>query len=417
MSSEGAPDNAHTQKNPSPGYSSTAFNEANGRVPAIWITESEDHSEAPPRISRGSTVSSDHGSIQGSVRSFERRGQVIPQEFLCSLRLKYGKKPLPWSGLFSVPGTVDRSFDIIEQKANEALRDEVLERHELYRRRGSCSVMAHVTDHITGQPTDLVHEGQKRGPSAFLKVGEQWNEVSSLLVGAFVVKHPYERFYLEIEWEYSSLQIEPDEGQSFVDMIKSEIFKKMDRNFDGREYIPRTDLIRIMSFSCIERIITEDTSLADLSYHDKQRFVKEVQLGASRLQALCISLRIDMACLRAIMGKESASRPGKKIVDLDLPLKDKDCPDTKYEVDFSNIKLRQGGFIAHKFDKGAAHENIPKDIVLPIRFDMSQDSLDRLGSGGSGQVYRVRIDPDHHTLSNVSRLRRRSSIFVSGLRI
>jgi hypothetical protein len=253
---------------------------------------------------------------------------------------------------------------------------------QLYRKSGRCRLIS--------------HEDNREFDSKILENEEQWSEVLPYLITSFVSKHPYIKFYLEIFWEYSDLSINKVENEPYAVTVRKVIHGKLKLNWQNERFIPRKDLVEILSESTVKELINNDRSLNKIQYLDKDKFIQEVALDASRLLAICVYVDLPLACLYELTQQGHS--------DINLPLAELHCPMGTYEVSFSNFVLRQGAFIAHDFedDEGPPkHRKLADDVVLPIMFNEKQDLL---GEGGFGWVYKVRIDPDHHLFSVVSYL-------------
>jgi hypothetical protein len=253
---------------------------------------------------------------------------------------------------------------------------------QLYRKSGRCRLIS--------------HEDNREFDSKILENEEQWSEVLPYLITSFVSKHPYIKFYLEILWEYSDLSINKVENEPYAVTVRKVIHGKSKLNWQNDRFIPRKDLVEILSESTVKELINNDRSLNKIQYLDKDKFIQEVALDASRLLAICVYVDLPLACLYELTQQGHS--------DIDLPLTELHCPMGTYEVSFSNFVLWQGAFIAHDFedDEGPPkHRKLADDVVLPIMFNEKQDLL---GEGGFSWVYKVRIDPDHHFFSAVSYL-------------
>jgi hypothetical protein len=230
--------------------------------------------------------------------------------------------------------------------------------------------------------------------SGILEKEEQWSEVLPRLITSFVSKHPYVKFYLEILWEYSDLTINKVENEKYSKTVQKVIDGKLKPNWKNIKFIPRKDLDEILSESTVTELINSDKSLNEIPNLDRDKFIQEVVLFASRLLAICVYVDLPLACLYELI------RQGR--LDIHLPLAEPHCPNGTYQVNFRNFVYWQGAFIAHKFEDDGdrpKHRNIADEVVLPIMFNKKEDLL---GEGSFGWVYKVHIDPDHHFFSVVS---------------
>lgn len=201
-----------------------------------------------------------------------------------------------------------------------------------------------------------------------------------------------------------------------------ELRKLMKRAADGRKYIPRLALMRFTSESNIRKVINHDSRLK-VDKETKDRFILKVQETAPRLFALYIYAGLTMKCLMRQV--DNGYNDGS------LPLDEDDCCHPRCAADFEILLDKQGGFSAAQFDHIGEHQDFDSRVVIPIHFfpvdedeiefvkegrkkDMEYDTPFAFhswhsekrkawcGSGTSSNVYRVRLDPDHHRLSRVS---------------
>lgn len=115
---------------------------------------------------------------------------------------------------------------------------EELKTQDMYCRYGSCRV-----EGPTGRDYDT--------PVSMVDDYEQLSQQAIINVCAFISKHSFKGFRLNVHWDYGSAQIQkPNEEQlrdfvyptRYTKMIRKELQKKVQKNFLGQEYIPRRDL-------------------------------------------------------------------------------------------------------------------------------------------------------------------------------
>ncbi|KAK5053838.1 hypothetical protein LTR84_001800 [Exophiala bonariae] len=241
-----------------------------------------------------------------------------------------------------------------------------------------------------------------------LESSREWHEYVPWRIHQFLGNNRNVRFYLEIEWEYSSLQIKPVPDQEYKETICIAIENKIKRNWEGKVYVPRRDLDHIMTPDTISKLIRDDKSLHDgkfliinggkkLEERDNfLEFIDRIWLWGARLMAFCVYAELPLSCFYQMWEK--------KLRNTNLPLSDSDCPDPSYRRKFSMVVGISGGFAAHTFvmneKSHPEHLHLPRDVVVPILFDKSNDES-LLGKGGFGIVYEVRIDADHHSFSTM----------------
>lgn len=270
-------------------------------------------------------------------------------------------------------------YTAFNDAADRCIREHgVPESTQLYRKSGVCRLV----NDANGQEFE----------SRILESEEQWVEVLPLLVMSFCSRHPYVAFHLEIRWEYSDLSINKVKGQRYAVTVQTVVRSKMKQNWDRKKFLPRKDLDQIFSESTIKELIHEDKSLNGLTPSGKQNLLDNIIADASRLLGVCICVDMPLACLYHMMDA------GFK--DTSLPLTDPRCAKEEYINKFEDLQLWQGSFIAHEFhdDHGMPkHRQLKDEVVVPLFFDKDND---RIGEGGFGEVYKVKIDADHHSFSS-----------------
>lgn len=210
-------------------------------------------------------------------------------------------------------------------------------------------------------------------------------------------------FHVDIEWEYSSLDIVQIPNQTYAETIRKAIESKIRTNWETRFYVPRKDRLQIMTKDTISRLVMEDPSLQGAEALilnggkavELNQFSEKVYRWGACLLAWCVYSRLQLVCLYHMMRKG--------LQDESLPLTIDDCPDEAYVSDFRNNALYSGGFAPYTFvrnERGVVeHRQLHDNAVVPILFD--QDNPDcKLGQGSFGVVYKARIDRDHHDFSD-----------------
>jgi hypothetical protein len=228
-----------------------------------------------------------------------------------------------------------------------------------------------------------------------LEDGLQIVEVLVIAICGFIHDYPYESFHLEINWDYSTICVKEIEGKAYKDVIRSEIYRKIKRNYQGKAYISRTDLINILSPETSRLIIADDNSLP---LEAKETLIAEVRSRAENLQAACVYARLPMRCLQRLLDKG--------FHDKDRPREKSDCPQEEgwdWDVDFGNFLDNQASFFAYKFPppteaKDQDHDLILDDVVVPISYNPADTAL---GEGAFSIVYDALVDPVHHYFSEV----------------
>jgi hypothetical protein len=348
------------------------------------------HSQHPPRT-REESPSSMHSrsssctSLTRSEASEDR--DILPQTVSCTLHITLDDEELRqpkdqvicWyeKGAFEV--LADAAANCVKEKkdllhTNLALAD-------FYLRNGSCRVIG------------KKHRTRPRKLEEDLQIVE----VLVIAICGFIHDYPYEPFRLDINWDYSTIFVEEEDGKDYKDVIRLEIHRKMEKNYEGKKYIPRTDLINILSPETSRLIITKDTSL---SSEEKEKLVIEVRSRAESLQAVCVYAQLPMLCLKRLLDKG--------FHDKRRPREEQDCPPSgsdengeDWRVNFSEFLDKQASFFAYKFPKPTEpkdHEHISDDVVVPVSYHPRESIL---GEGAFSIVYEAQVDPVHHYFSEV----------------
>lgn len=334
----------------------------------------------------------------------------IQQEISYSLQLAFENVSLPIDGIIRTISANDQSFRKIERVAEEQVKSSCaksLGARELIFRHGRCTIVGEASYESVHSLTSL----------------EDWKELWIILLN-YLTSGTHQCPSLKISRDYYALTFTAADDESFAKTKSSEIHILM-KKANGRNYISRTDLIRVTSKETIRQIIMGDASITNMALEEKEAFVQDVQKSARKLLALCVYARVDMQCLKKLLDHS--------LVDDSLPLDDSHCCHPKCGAAFHDLLAKQGSFMAPVFNNPGEHKRLPSCIVLPIHFvpKVVEDSLTRnqanfaevvsphaedeeqvvlrqkslacCGSGAYSRVYRVRIDPDHHRLSQVAK--------------
>ncbi|MCJ1475517.1 hypothetical protein MMC13_004180 [Lambiella insularis] len=335
-------------------------------------------------------------STLSSGEEFESHGSPTSGEFLFppsisySIRCTLDNKLLPTNICGSVPTNQRESFSRIESSAGQHVNVHLgncLETTELKFRYGSCSFVN--------------KEGSKHVQA--LRSRKEWEEVANLLIKLWQSK-AVKNFHLDICRDYFSLRLRPDNSFNFDEVIRTEIHKLMKPSLDGNKYIPREDLVQLMSDETVYNIIILNRSTSVKS-EDKVDLTRKVQAGARILLAICIYLRLKLGFLKKLL-QDGFS-------DQSLLLSgEQHCTDSKYDADFQSLLENQGSFAAPEFRQLGEQKKLSCYEVLPIRFystvmgtSLSKEKVrqaketSRLGGGSYSRVYRVKVDPSHHSLT------------------
>ena len=345
------------------------------------------------------------------LSSSDSTGLDAPSSVTCFLHIAIDGATIPFAmnDLRIAYKEVD-SYDIIERIAQDHIQrtcSEGLAVRRLSFKYGNCTIKG---EHV-----------EKLGIP--LTTTEDWANICLILSQLWTLK-PQRALEIHIFRDYFSHRSPSGSEGSVPGTQRLELRKLMKKAADGRKYIPRLALMRFTSKNNILKVINHDPGL-ELDKETKDRFIVKVQETAPCLFALYIYAGLTMKCLMRQV--DIGYTDGR------LPLVEDDCCHPRCAVDFETLLDRQGGFFAARFDHIGEHQDFDSRVVIPIHFfpvnedeidfvkegrrkDMEYDrpyALDSLdsekrkawcGSGAFSNVYRVRIDPDHHRLSRVSRL-------------
>ena len=338
-----------------------------------------------------------------------------PSSVLCFLHITFDGATIPFAmNDLRIAYKAKDSYDIIERIAQEYIHKTC---HEGFAVRklnfeyGNCTIQG---EHV-----------EKLGIP--LTTGEEWANICLELSRLWTL-NPRQALKIHIFRDYISHRSPSGSESSVPGTQRLELQKLMKRAADGRKYIPRLALMRFTSTN-IRKVINGDSRLK-LDKESKDRFIAKVHENARCLFALYIYAGLTMECLmrQVDIGYNDGS----------LPLNEDDCCHPKCAADFEALLERQGGFIAARFDHIGKHQDFAPCVVIPIHYipvdegaidfviegrrkDMEYDTPYAsdsekqnacCGLGAFSKVYRVRIDPDHHQLSEVSTLDSIFSLFV-----
>jgi hypothetical protein len=333
------------------------------------------HSHASSRTSsRASSPASSHSDASSDS------GDILPAQVSCKLHITLDAREIHSPKTLKIKWYEKSAFTVLAEAAEDCLRSDTglkdipLNLPSFYLRNGSCRIMGK----------------EHRMPDRKLEDDLQIVEVLVIAICGFIHDHPYERFHILINWDYSTICVEEIPGTPYRDVIRDEIYRKMEKNYQGKKYIPRTDLIGIISPKTSGRIINEDESL---SPEDKISLPAKVQPKAAKLQAACVYAQLPMLTLQHLLanGFHDNHRPSDK----------SHCPLVKWNTNFGDLLEKQASFFAYNFPApkdGIDHDDIRPDVIVPIQW-VPGDRV--LGEGSFSIVYKVKIDPVHHYFSEV----------------
>jgi Protein kinase domain len=344
--------------------------------PLPWRTSTDALQPAAARPISGASAENSH--LIGT-----RQSQVSPRADFLIIPIYDGKEH-PQPHMCRLGWMEPRCFSGVNNAALRLVREyhKVPEATQLYRKSGSCRLINNET-----------HEVEE---SRIVENERQWAEAIPQMVMEHFRKSTYDKFHLEIRWEYSALSISVVKGERYATTVQTVVHKKLVMNWEDEKYIPRRDLDEIYRESTIKTLVEADESIDRLllSADDANEFLEQINLHATRLLAICIHIDMPLACLYRLVERNY------KDENLPLSRKESHCPLEEYEFKFESFMKWQGAFVAHTFvnDKGGPkHMLLADNVVLPITFDKTEPSL---GHGGFGDVKKVYIHSDHHYFSS-----------------
>ena len=253
-----------------------------------------------------------------------------------------------------------------------------------------------------------------------LRSQETWAVLHNSVV-EYLISHSNEQLQFCISRHYLACQDQPSEGESFADLKYDEIDNLMKQGWENKTYIPHNILGSVFSDQTVYWIIKENPPKSVLR-DDQDAFISRVQAEARILLAMCVRACLGTECLWVLLER------GYK--DSSLPSDDKAyChrhPSCK--VNYERLVQRRGSFGAAHFVQGE-HKTLDPHTVVPLRFyprARGNEDLDwevaevydnglqappvekRIskndawrGAGANSNVYCVKVDPNHHSLSRV----------------
>ena len=253
-----------------------------------------------------------------------------------------------------------------------------------------------------------------------LTTREDWDDVCAILVN-YWRSDPLRTLRVDIYRHYLSYRSQATSEVSLAATKRRELHNLIKYNSENERYVPRTALMRFNSLQNIREIIIQDDRL-DMGSEEKEDFIQRVQTNAACLLALCVYARLNMKCLNIFLQRGLSDAAFPQITD---------CCHEDCDPDFNTLLNLRGGFTPTQFDNVGEHQDFHPSIVIPIHFVPVEEDQDEVmkagrrrdleedirrttrmtddakqkaccGSGAYSNVYRVRIDPDHHRLQKVS---------------
>ena len=252
-----------------------------------------------------------------------------------------------------------------------------------------------------------------------LSTDADWNYLYSVLENPWTSSGS-NGIHLDIHYEYCGLLIERVGEGKFAKAKRTEIYNLSKTAFDGRRYLPRSDLLKVASKDMVREVITDDPTIQPM---EKETFILKVCERAPKLLTMCVLAQMQMRCLKVLLEKGQD--------DNTTPLKEEHRCHQGCAQDFDDLLRWYEGLNAATFLRPGEHQKLRDKRVLPVHYhpkeedqmakrtegpkaeceeenesDEEDKSSDKTkawcGSGAHSKVYRVRLDPAHHNLTKVS---------------
>ena len=245
--------------------------------------------------------------------------------------------------------------------------------------------------------------------SCFLDNNKDWRNHLQRIIQRTLSEEVLVDFELEIRWNFVVLNIHRNPGESLAYAIRTAFHDQLISNFDSTKFIPRKAIDTILDESAVNELINEDDSFSDdLLTHGGRHWGRRADF-AQHVFAFCIPIlalfvytKMSMKCLYFFVDKIGIGDKKRPLTD--RPLREDDCPDHVSKADFEDLLHVQSKFYAYTFhfdrnNRRRTHDNLDDDNTLPILRDGSPERS-RLGRGSYGNVYRVRLHPEHHNFDS-----------------
>ncbi|KAF6234580.1 hypothetical protein HO173_007206 [Letharia columbiana] len=364
--------------------------------PAIQSSHSLGRSHSSEDSSSRESLDLDAPAVGDPPDAFD-----IPKSIKCFFHITFDGSTAPVvANSSAIDYTDPNSYQEVEKIALDHARGAHVAK-QINFKYGNCTVIG---DHVekTGLP---------------LTTREDWDGVCAILVN-YWRSDPQRTLRVDIFRDYFSYRSRATSEASLAATKRQEIHSLIKYASEDKQYIPRTALMRFNSLENIREIIIQDNRL-DMAPEEKEHFIQIVHSIAPRLLALCVYAKLKMECLNILLAK--------RFSDANLPQQRQDCCHDKCAPDFALLLGMRGCFTAARFDNVGEHQNFHRSDVIPINFIPVEEDQDEImkagrqrdlekgigntsrvadeakksaccGSGAYSNVYRVRIDPDHHRL-------------------
>jgi serine/threonine protein kinase len=318
--------------------------------------------------------------------------EIFPETIMCTLRLyqaakrkadqAHSSKLLRSDGPAPIRWYKHDAYDSLGRKQQECERESFRDvgTKDLYIRHGICRIV-----------------GKKHEAWQEMDGFSDLKQTAITLICGFIHDHDHEIFSMEVSWEYATMQIKPRPPEAFARTIQKELCSKILQNYQGKEYIPQADLIKIMNSNVIRMIIEDDEDVKRESWTEEQRkdFHRVVLRRASRLQAICVKQNLTMGFLAHLLQNKFDDRHSPT----DEWFERHNCSDDECYTSWRMFLSAYYAFIPHKFDKRYEFQEFSLHEVIPLY--NSETGSEKLGYGSASTVCKVNIDPVQHSLTTV----------------
>ena len=373
--------------------------------PVIPGFESEESDDRP----QGHQANSDSGLVE-SRSDGPNVDYTLPETVTYSLHITFDGEEVPNNCQdVSIHPYIPSSYDNIKDSASSIAKTFLTSQHGptalinrfIHFRHGHCIVTRDKSDEVD----NAIY-------TRSLSCHADWEDIFTKLKK--LGRPPgHQAIHLNVYREYFGLITRKFSEEAFADTKRKEIWdlmKKPASVFGDNKYLPRSDLSILASMEMVRGIVTDDPTILP---NERESFIHNVYRNASKLLIMCVLAYMPMNCLKTLLERDYNDSTN-------LEVKHR-CH--KHCAHRFELFLRyQGGLKAPVFAQPGQHHKLPKGRVVPIHYcpqlkypfvsrgnaveETSENEVERdaarCGSGAYSNVYRVRLDPAHHSLAEVS---------------
>ena len=223
--------------------------------------------------------------------------------------------------------------------------------------------------------------------------GASWEDAISVMVSNFLVACPYTPFYLEIRYQFGSV-LNPTTDKTH---LMTRMREAMSSSYDWRQYLPRSELERIISEDQIRELVYADSQLCQtMASVSVDELIHKILQHGIHLFALCVWTETPFTVLETLLERN--------LRDLHLPLgrENRHSPVGKTLDNIEDFNLAQNHFCVLDFSDGGVqedkHYDVPVHQTVPVYF---KDPEDKVGEGSFAQVFKATIHSSHHSFTSV----------------